>query len=192
MTNRCSIYKPSEEPNFKLNSISRTRCTRGNNGREQLESLLDREVNTKKIKRQTERERGEKKKTKRTDEDRRRDLYRTDYSTLNRVFGWNIGIRGRKPTQSDTQGGGGRRERRGTPAWAEGFRFSPRFCCSIFVFFCLSPSTSTSLMLTAHKETRTSLRYRLEKIVGNFPLYPFNLIYTRRWCRCSLFSPCPR
>lgn len=62
------------------------------------------------------------------------DLYRTDYSTLNRVFGWNIGIRGRKPTQSDTQG------ERGTPAWAE--RGSPHvLLLDICFLLSLSPST---------------------------------------------------
>lgn len=90
------------------------------------------------------------------------DLYRTDYSTLNRVFGWNIGIRGRKPTQSDTQG------ERGTPAWAE--RGSPHVLL-LDICFLLSLSLSIHLMLSAHKET--SLRYRLEKIVSKLSSLPF-------------------
>lgn len=52
------------------------------------------------------------------------DLYRTDYSTLNRVFGWYIGIRCRKPTQTH----------RATPAWAEGFG-PPRLLLLDICFF---------------------------------------------------------
>lgn len=96
------------------------------------------------------------------------NLYRTDYSTLNRVFGWNIGIRCRKPTQTH----------RGTPAWAEGFG-PPAFCCSIFVFSLMFPE--------AMPWQRDAIRHRLEN-VENFSLLLEAPGIRRRACIPSLSS----
>lgn len=86
---------------------------------------------------ETERDREERKRRERERTKIGGDLYRTDYSTLNRVFGWNIGIRGRKPTQSDTQG-----EEGDTCVGREGFRFSPRFVARyLFSSLSLPPSS---------------------------------------------------
>ena len=95
------------------------------------------------------------------------DLYRTDYSTLNRVFGWNIGIRCRKPTQTY----------RGTPAWAEGFG-PPAFCCSIFVFSLMFPEAMPW-------QRDAAIRHRLEN-VENFSLLLEAPRIRRRACVPSL------
>lgn len=95
------------------------------------------------------------------------DFYRTDYSTLNRVFGWNIGIRCRKPTQTH----------RGTPAWAEGFG-TPAFCCSIFVFSLMFPEAMPW-------QRDAAIRHRLEN-VENFSLLLEAPRIRRRACVPSL------
>lgn len=132
-------------------------------------------LGSKEIKQQIERDREERKRKESKGRKIGGDLCRTDYSTLNRVFGWNIGIRGRKPTQSDTQGYGMEEGERDT---CVGRGVLPSFVARyLFSSLPLPILEGKGLMLQAHKgKCLAYISISSGKIVGNFPLYPPHLL----------------
>lgn len=142
--------------------------------------MLDREVlGSKEIKQQIERDREERKRKESKGRKIGGDLCRTDYSTLNRVFGWNIGIRGRKPTQSDTQGYGMEEGERDT---CVGRGVLPIFCCSIFVFFSSSPHPGGEGPNAPGAQREVSrvyldIEWKNRWKLSSLPSSPFNFIY---------------